>query len=229
MSNASIFNSFTAALAVSIGLLSIQSAQADKPVVNLDTVLRDGAYSSSPVSLSGAERLRDVRALAYIMIKENEALGLPGEARVGAVIMNRRCANWRWYGGDNIVDIIASPLQFSPINGPGRQAFFAWVDAGSAGPADKVKFERLFPLASALLDGWRPREIPSDVYHFVNPRTATDRSWYDPSKVIFSEAVGHDYLLDVDQLGSLHTLSKRNGIRSCELVDPPFVAAARAY
>lgn len=117
---------------------------------------------------------------------ENAIFEAIGEGPIGMqlateVAINRVDSNYR--GADSFCKTVYDPYQFSWTAIPEEQRY----------PYTQEDYHQAAQVVLSVVYEEVDRILPSHIRHYLNRHTATDLSWYDPSKVVY-EHRNHQFL-----------------------------------
>jgi len=115
------------------------------------------------------------KCMAENLIYEAADQGVIGQRLVMEVMLNRLKAG---YTPEDVCNVVYAPYQFSWTSTP-KEKRRAYTEAEKL-QAYQVVFSYLYQE-----EGQIEYLLPRNTRHYLNVKTATDLSWYDPTKVVY--------------------------------------------
>ena len=109
--------------------------------------------------------------------------GTIGMQLVAEVTLNRVDNGYYQNTGEELCRVVYRPDQFS----------WTLIPQGDRLVYSEEEYMRAAQVVLSVLYDAVERILPPTVLHYINPRHATDMSWYDPSKVVYRHK-NHDFV-----------------------------------
>lgn len=145
----------------------------------LDMIIVEALLQDEQTPIAMTEQHCMIENVLYEAIGE----GTKGMQLVAEVTLNRVDNGYYDNTGEEFCRVVYRPYQFS----------WTLIPQGERLVYSDEEYKRAAQVVLSLLYGAVDRILPPTVLHYINPRHATDLSWYDPSKVVYRHK-NHDFV-----------------------------------